>query len=185
MLSATSKTTQPPQFPGFSNASKILSFLNTRQNIEDWCFFFFFFNYLFRASQLWLKLNGNDLICDQSALTSLVNCGCLQHLLQYKQTFQICCNKASNNAFFSFLAGDIIFNARYPELPPDFIFGEDAEFLPEPSELPVSRMEECEMFNRGKGFFYIYNFPVSTVFITTSAPHHNMHLLNPPLIHFY
>lgn len=34
--------------------------------------------------------------------------------------------------------GDIIFNARYPELPPDFIFGEDAEFLPEPSELPVS-----------------------------------------------
>lgn len=38
---------------------------------------------------------------------------------------------------FSFL-GDIIFNARYPELPPDFIFGEDAEFLPEPSELPVS-----------------------------------------------
>lgn len=120
--------------------------------------FFFFFNYLFRASQLWLKLNGNDLICDQSSLTSLVNCGCLQHLLQYKQTFQICCNKASNNAFFSFLAGDIIFNARYPELPPDFIFGEDAEFLPEPSELPVSRMEECEMFNRGKGFFYIYNF---------------------------
>lgn len=38
----------------------------------------------------------------------------------------------------SFLPGDIIFNARYPELPPDFIFGEDAEFLPEPSELPVS-----------------------------------------------
>lgn len=34
--------------------------------------------------------------------------------------------------------GDIIFNACYPELPPDFIFGEDAEFLPEPSELPVS-----------------------------------------------
>ncbi|KAG7267739.1 hypothetical protein CRUP_026087 [Coryphaenoides rupestris] len=32
--------------------------------------------------------------------------------------------------------GDIIFNARYPELPPDFIFGEDAEFIPEPSELP-------------------------------------------------
>ncbi|MBN3313728.1 BABA2 protein, partial [Atractosteus spatula] len=32
--------------------------------------------------------------------------------------------------------GDIIFNARDPELPPDFIFGEDAEFLPEPSELP-------------------------------------------------
>uniref|UniRef100_A0A3Q1HJ86 BRISC and BRCA1-A complex member 2 n=1 Tax=Acanthochromis polyacanthus TaxID=80966 RepID=A0A3Q1HJ86_9TELE len=34
------------------------------------------------------------------------------------------------------LKWDIIFNARYPELPPDFIFGEDAEFLPEPSELP-------------------------------------------------
>ncbi|XP_048830407.1 BRISC and BRCA1-A complex member 2 isoform X2 [Brienomyrus brachyistius] len=32
--------------------------------------------------------------------------------------------------------GDIIFNARDPELPPDFIFGEDAEFLPEASELP-------------------------------------------------
>ncbi|XP_061551718.1 BRISC and BRCA1-A complex member 2 isoform X2 [Phycodurus eques] len=34
------------------------------------------------------------------------------------------------------ISGDIIFNANYPELPPDFIFGEDAEFLPEPSELP-------------------------------------------------
>lgn len=34
------------------------------------------------------------------------------------------------------LKWDIIFNARYPELPPDFIFGEDVEFLPEPSELP-------------------------------------------------
>uniref|UniRef100_A0A669F399 BRISC and BRCA1-A complex member 2 n=1 Tax=Oreochromis niloticus TaxID=8128 RepID=A0A669F399_ORENI len=34
------------------------------------------------------------------------------------------------------LKWDIIFNACYPELPPDFIFGEDAEFLPEPSELP-------------------------------------------------
>ncbi|XP_077436682.1 BRISC and BRCA1-A complex member 2 [Vanacampus margaritifer] len=34
------------------------------------------------------------------------------------------------------LKWDIIFNAHYPELPPDFIFGEDAEFLPEPSELP-------------------------------------------------
>ncbi|OWK10592.1 BRE [Cervus elaphus hippelaphus] len=30
---------------------------------------------------------------------------------------------------------DIIFNAQYPELPPDFIFGEDAEFLPDPSAL--------------------------------------------------
>lgn len=43
-------------------------------------------------------------------------------------------------AFFffpCFFSGDIIFNARDPELPPDFIFGEDAEFLPEPSELPV------------------------------------------------
>ncbi|XP_060790706.1 BRISC and BRCA1-A complex member 2 isoform X3 [Neoarius graeffei] len=35
------------------------------------------------------------------------------------------------------LKWDIIFNARDPELPPDFIFGEDAEFLPEPSELPT------------------------------------------------
>ncbi|XP_027857018.1 BRISC and BRCA1-A complex member 2 isoform X2 [Xiphophorus couchianus] len=34
------------------------------------------------------------------------------------------------------LKWDIIFNAQYPDLPPDFIFGEDAEFLPEPSELP-------------------------------------------------
>nr|XP_023991212.1 BRISC and BRCA1-A complex member 2-like [Salvelinus alpinus] len=31
--------------------------------------------------------------------------------------------------------GDIIFNAQDPELPPDFIFGDDTEFLPEPSEL--------------------------------------------------
>lgn len=44
----------------------------------------------------------------------------------------------SFDVFSSFLLGDIIFNARYPELPPDFIFGEDVEFLPEPSELPVS-----------------------------------------------
>ncbi|XP_053093317.1 BRISC and BRCA1-A complex member 2 isoform X2 [Pangasianodon hypophthalmus] len=35
------------------------------------------------------------------------------------------------------LKWDIIFNARDPELPPDFIFGEDAEFLPEPAELPT------------------------------------------------
>ncbi|XP_063080033.1 BRISC and BRCA1-A complex member 2 [Engraulis encrasicolus] len=34
------------------------------------------------------------------------------------------------------LKWDIIFNAGDPVLPPDFIFGEDAEFLPEPSELP-------------------------------------------------
>ncbi|XP_073412433.1 BRISC and BRCA1-A complex member 2 isoform X3 [Dendrobates tinctorius] len=34
------------------------------------------------------------------------------------------------------LKWDILFNAQYPELPPDFIFGEDAEFLPEPSALP-------------------------------------------------
>lgn len=39
---------------------------------------------------------------------------------------------------FSFVSGDIIFNAQYPELPPDFIFGEDAEFLPDPSALHVS-----------------------------------------------
>ncbi|EMP24513.1 BRCA1-A complex subunit BRE, partial [Chelonia mydas] len=32
---------------------------------------------------------------------------------------------------------DIIFNAHYPELPPDFIFGEDAEFLPDPSALHI------------------------------------------------
>lgn len=36
------------------------------------------------------------------------------------------------------LKWDIIFNAQYPELPPDFIFGEDAEFLPDPSALHVS-----------------------------------------------
>uniref|UniRef100_A0A671PHI4 BRISC and BRCA1-A complex member 2 n=1 Tax=Sinocyclocheilus anshuiensis TaxID=1608454 RepID=A0A671PHI4_9TELE len=34
------------------------------------------------------------------------------------------------------LKWDIIFNAKDPELPPDFIFGEDADFQPEPSELP-------------------------------------------------
>ncbi|XP_015476205.1 BRISC and BRCA1-A complex member 2 isoform X3 [Parus major] len=33
------------------------------------------------------------------------------------------------------LKWDIIFNAHYPDLPPDFIFGEDAEFLPDPSAL--------------------------------------------------
>ncbi|XP_063086522.1 BRISC and BRCA1-A complex member 2 isoform X3 [Cavia porcellus] len=33
------------------------------------------------------------------------------------------------------LKWDIIFNAQYPELPPDFIFGEDAEFLPDPLAL--------------------------------------------------
>ncbi|XP_025261621.1 BRISC and BRCA1-A complex member 2 isoform X1 [Theropithecus gelada] len=33
------------------------------------------------------------------------------------------------------LKWDIIFNAQYPELPPDFIFGEDVEFLPDPSAL--------------------------------------------------
>lgn len=39
---------------------------------------------------------------------------------------------------FFYISGDIIFNAQYPELPPDFIFGEDAEFLPDPSALHVS-----------------------------------------------
>uniref|UniRef100_A0A8C8F7H8 BRISC and BRCA1-A complex member 2 n=1 Tax=Oncorhynchus tshawytscha TaxID=74940 RepID=A0A8C8F7H8_ONCTS len=34
-----------------------------------------------------------------------------------------------------YLHWDIIFNAQDPELPPYFIFGEDTEFLPEPSEL--------------------------------------------------
>uniref|UniRef100_A0A3P8UMF9 BRISC and BRCA1-A complex member 2 n=1 Tax=Cynoglossus semilaevis TaxID=244447 RepID=A0A3P8UMF9_CYNSE len=34
------------------------------------------------------------------------------------------------------LKWDIIFNANYPELPPDFIFGEDVGFIPDPSELP-------------------------------------------------
>ncbi|MGH0136132.1 UNVERIFIED_CONTAM: hypothetical protein FKN15_009772 [Acipenser sinensis] len=33
------------------------------------------------------------------------------------------------------LKWDIIFNGCTPDLPPDFIFGEDVEFLPEPSEL--------------------------------------------------
>ena len=46
--------------------------------------------------------------------------------------------QSGNYQFSLFLTGDIIFNAQYPELPPDFIFGEDAEFLPDPSELPVS-----------------------------------------------
>uniref|UniRef100_A0ACB8GAU8 Uncharacterized protein n=1 Tax=Sphaerodactylus townsendi TaxID=933632 RepID=A0ACB8GAU8_9SAUR len=55
------------------------------------------------------------------------------------------CKKEHCNYHFSFLVltpalpyaniGDIIFNAHYPELPPDFIFGEDAEFLPDPSAL--------------------------------------------------
>lgn len=53
---------------------------------------------------------------------------------------------------FVSIAGDIIFNARYPELPPDFIFGEDAEFLPEPSELPVS----------------IFNFSASPILLLTN-----------------
>uniref|UniRef100_A0AAR2M6D6 BRISC and BRCA1-A complex member 2 n=1 Tax=Pygocentrus nattereri TaxID=42514 RepID=A0AAR2M6D6_PYGNA len=39
-------------------------------------------------------------------------------------------------SLYTVCGGDIIFNASDPELPPDFIFGEDAEFLPEPSELP-------------------------------------------------
>uniref|UniRef100_A0A8C5MNH2 BRISC and BRCA1-A complex member 2 n=1 Tax=Leptobrachium leishanense TaxID=445787 RepID=A0A8C5MNH2_9ANUR len=34
------------------------------------------------------------------------------------------------------LKWDIIFNGHYPELPPDFIFGEDTEFLPDPTALP-------------------------------------------------
>ncbi|XP_062896733.1 BRISC and BRCA1-A complex member 2 isoform X3 [Mobula hypostoma] len=33
------------------------------------------------------------------------------------------------------LKWDIIFNCHYPDLPPDFIFGEDIDFLPEPTML--------------------------------------------------
>nr|AFK11463.1 BRCA1-A complex subunit BRE [Callorhinchus milii] len=33
------------------------------------------------------------------------------------------------------LKWDIIFNCHYPDLPPDFIFGEDVDFLPEPTTL--------------------------------------------------
>ncbi|XP_064365617.1 BRISC and BRCA1-A complex member 2 isoform X4 [Dromaius novaehollandiae] len=40
------------------------------------------------------------------------------------------------------LKWDIIFNAHYPDLPPDFIFGEDAEFLPDPSALHLSLKRE-------------------------------------------
>ncbi|CAB1334830.1 unnamed protein product [Coregonus sp. 'balchen'] len=43
----------------------------------------------------------------------------------------------NRDSVVGFVSGDVIFNARDPELPPDFIFGEDAEFLPEPSELPL------------------------------------------------
>lgn len=57
--------------------------------------------------------------------------------LQFCVFLLICLN---NNCCLFICQGDIIFNARYPELPPDFIFGEDAEFLPEPSELPVSNL---------------------------------------------
>uniref|UniRef100_A0AAF6ZEZ2 BRISC and BRCA1-A complex member 2 n=1 Tax=Bos taurus TaxID=9913 RepID=A0AAF6ZEZ2_BOVIN len=39
------------------------------------------------------------------------------------------------------LKWDIIFNAQYPELPPDFIFGEDAEFLPDPSALHAHTLQ--------------------------------------------
>lgn len=44
----------------------------------------------------------------------------------------------ANGVFIYCFSGDIIFNAHYPDLPPDFIFGEDAEFLPDPSALHVS-----------------------------------------------
>ena len=47
-------------------------------------------------------------------------------------------HKHANNVFMYYFTGDIIFNAHYPDLPPDFIFGEDAEFLPDPSALHVS-----------------------------------------------
>lgn len=47
-------------------------------------------------------------------------------------------HKNTNNVFICYFSGDIIFNAHYPDLPPDFIFGEDAEFLPDPSALHVS-----------------------------------------------
>lgn len=47
-------------------------------------------------------------------------------------------HKDVNHVFIFCFSGDIIFNAHYPDLPPDFIFGEDAEFLPDPSALHVS-----------------------------------------------
>ena len=40
---------------------------------------------------------------------------------------------------FSFLLGEVLFNAQYPEDPPDFIFApEDREFVPDIGNLPVS-----------------------------------------------
>lgn len=48
--------------------------------------------------------------------------------------------KSANSVFIYCFSGDIIFNAHYPDLPPDFIFGEDAEFLPDPSALHVSTL---------------------------------------------
>lgn len=49
-------------------------------------------------------------------------------------------HKSANSVFIYSFLGDIIFNAHYPDLPPDFIFGEDAEFLPDPSALHVSTL---------------------------------------------
>lgn len=48
--------------------------------------------------------------------------------------------RSANHVSICCFSGDIIFNAHYPDLPPDFIFGEDAEFLPDPSALHVSTL---------------------------------------------
>lgn len=94
--------------------------------------------------------------------------------------------------FPSLLPGDIIFNAQYPELPPDFIFGEDAEFLPEPSELRVSiythvKVISCKFFCKTlKCLFqnvalfyseYVLNF-ISLLHKKTHLPH-DLFLLCP------
>lgn len=57
-----------------------------------------------------------------------------------------CVTRQVKTVCLCFLTGDIIFNANYPELPPDFIFGEDVGFIPDPSELPVSIVEQLSQY---------------------------------------
>ncbi|MGH0147165.1 UNVERIFIED_CONTAM: hypothetical protein FKN15_041484 [Acipenser sinensis] len=57
------------------------------------------------------------------------------------------------------LKWDIIFNGCTPDLPPDFIFGEDVEFLPEPSEL---HLQKLFLSTRIKPKFFGEEIPLST-----------------------
>lgn len=112
-------------------------------------------------------------MCDQSSVTSFVNCGCLQHLLQYKQTFQICVLMKRVITRSSLFSQGISYSMHAIQNCLQILFLEKMlSFSLNPPNYQWVEWKNVKcLINRGKVF---YNFPVSTVFIMMlcSTPEH-------------